>query len=66
MRAVRRCRVLPGRRRRPAGEAEARAVHGMPRNHPESFTRVLSRRQEEDLAALAAELWPHDEYEVEP
>jgi hypothetical protein len=63
-RAVRRCPVWP-RRRRAAAEAEARAIHSMPPDHPESFTRVLSRRQEESLAALAAELWPDDEYEVD-
>lgn len=53
------------RRQWAAAEAEARAVYGMARNHPESFIRPLARRQEQHLAALADELWPHDEYEVE-
>lgn len=53
------------RRRQAAAEAEARAARGMARDHPESFIRSLPRRQEQHLAALAAELWPHDEYEAE-
>jgi len=35
------------------------------RPHPESLARALRRRGERRLAALAAVLWPHDEYEAE-
>ena len=43
-------------------EREMRDVLGMPVRHPESLTRELPARQEEKLAALAAELWPDDEW----
>ena len=56
-------RLAPGRMARI--EREWRDVHGMPRRHPESLTRALRRREERRLAALRAELWPHDEYEAE-
>jgi hypothetical protein len=46
-------------------DREWRDVHGMARHHPESLTRALRRREERRLAALHAELWPHDEYEAE-
>ncbi len=46
-------------------DREWRDVHGMARNHPESLTRALRRREERRLAALRAALWPHDEYEAE-
>jgi hypothetical protein len=47
---------------RRVAEREARQILGMPAGHPESLTRPLSRAQERRLAALAARLWPHDEY----
>jgi hypothetical protein len=34
----------------------------MPAGHPESLTRPLRRADERRLEALAARLWPHDEY----
>ena len=34
----------------------------MPARHPERITAELGRRQEEWLAAVAARLWPQDEY----
>jgi hypothetical protein len=40
------------------GERDFRAMIGMPVRHPESLTRELP----EALAALAAELWPDDEW----
>jgi hypothetical protein len=43
-------------------ELEQRDVIGMPYRHPESITRELPTGQEEELAALAAELWPDDEW----
>lgn len=44
------------------GELEQRDVIGMPYRHPESITRELPAGQEEELAAIAAELWPSDEW----
>lgn len=46
-------------------EREARDTAGLPWRHPESMNRALRERHEERLAALAAELWPDDEYETE-
>jgi hypothetical protein len=43
-------------------ERDARAAIGMPAAHPEKITAELPGRQEEWLAALAAALWPGDEY----
>jgi hypothetical protein len=43
-------------------ERDARAAIGMPARHPERITAGLPDRQEEWLAALAAALWPQDEY----
>jgi hypothetical protein len=43
-------------------EREARATIGMPAWHPERITRELPGGQEEWLAALAAALWPEEEY----
>ena len=43
-------------------ERDARAAIGMPARHPERITRELPGGQEEWLAALAAALWPDDEY----
>ena len=43
-------------------ERDARAAIGMPAAHPEKITRELPGGQEEWLAALAAALWPGDEY----
>jgi hypothetical protein len=47
-----------------AGKAEmdAREAIGMPARHPERITAELPEDQEERLAALAAELWPDDDY----
>ena len=47
-----------------AGKAEldAREAIGMPARHPEQITAELPEDQEEQLAALAAELWPDDDY----
>jgi hypothetical protein len=56
-------RLRPGCAAR--ADREWRDVHGMARHHPESLTRALRRREERRLAALRAELWPHDEYEAE-
>jgi len=56
-------RLLPGRMAQI--EREWRDLHGMARHHPECLTRALRRRDERRLAALRAELWPHDEYEAE-
>jgi hypothetical protein len=47
---------------RRVAEREARAILGMPAGHPESLTRPLRRADERRLEALAARLWPHDEY----
>jgi hypothetical protein len=41
---------------------DARAAIGMPAAHPEKITRELPGGQEEWLAALAAALWPEEEY----
>ena len=43
-------------------ERDARAAIGMPARHPERITAELPGGQEELLAALAAALWPGDEY----
>ena len=43
-------------------EREARLAIGVPARHPEWVTRELPAAQEEELARLAAELWPDDEY----
>src|SRR4030088_2028979 len=43
-------------------ERDARAAIGMPAAHPEKITRELPGGQEEWLAALAAALWPEEEY----
>ena len=43
-------------------EGAARAAYRMPLRYPERLTRELPAAQEEWLAALAAELWPADEY----
>jgi hypothetical protein len=43
-------------------EREAREAIGMPARHPERITAELPEDQEEQLAALAAELWPDDDY----
>jgi hypothetical protein len=43
-------------------ERAARAAIGMPARHPERLTAELPGRDEQWLAALAAELWPEDEY----
>jgi hypothetical protein len=57
--------LLPGARRAAlAAEREARDIAGLPLRHPESMNRALRERYEERLAALAAELWPDDEYET--
>ena len=44
------------------GERAARTAYRMPIRHPERITRELPAAQEEWLAAIAAELWPADEY----
>jgi hypothetical protein len=38
------------------------ALRGMPLRHPESITADLPAAQDEQLAAVARELWPDDEY----
>lgn len=43
-------------------ERDARAAIGMPARHPERIIRELPGGQEEWLAALAAALWPEEEY----
>ena len=43
-------------------ERDARAAIGMPARHPEQITSDLPAGQEKWLAALAAALWPGDEY----
>ncbi len=43
-------------------ERIARAVVGMPAEHPELLTRKPGRNEWEQLAAWCTELWPHDEY----
>lgn len=58
--------LLPRARRAAlAAEREARDVAGLPWRHPEYLDRPLRERYEVRLAALAAELWPEDEYESE-
>jgi hypothetical protein len=44
------------------GERDARTAIGMPVAHPERITRELPAGQEQWLAALAAALWPDEEY----
>jgi hypothetical protein len=65
-----RCTVRPpllprARRAELALEREARDQAGLPWRHPESMNRPLPERYEVQLAALADELWPNDEYETE-
>ncbi len=43
-------------------ERDARAAIGMPARHPERIMAGLPAGQDEQLAALADELWPDDEY----
>lgn len=43
-------------------EHAARTAIGMPARHPERVTRQLGRRDEAWLTAVAAALWPDDEY----
>jgi hypothetical protein len=43
-------------------ERQARTAIGMARKHPEWLTRELADRQEDYLAALAAQMWPDEEY----
>ena len=43
-------------------ELIARAAIGMPARHPERIIGGLPDGQEKRLAAVAAALWPHDEY----
>jgi hypothetical protein len=43
-------------------ERDARQALGMPARHPERITSGLSGGREKWLAAVAADLWPHDEY----
>jgi hypothetical protein len=43
-------------------ERDARTAMDMPVRHPERLTRELPESEEEQLAGLAAELWPDDEY----
>jgi hypothetical protein len=43
-------------------ERDAREAMGVPLRHPERVTRELPAVQEEQLAELADELWPEDEY----
>jgi hypothetical protein len=50
------------RARRVYAEREARDVRGMPWGHPEYLTRPIRRRDERQLDALAAELWPENEW----
>jgi hypothetical protein len=43
-------------------ERIARAVVGMPAEHPELITRKPGRAEWKLLTGWLAELWPHDEY----
>jgi hypothetical protein len=43
-------------------EREMRAMLGMAALHPELLARELPAAQEEELAALASEAWPDDEW----
>jgi len=43
-------------------EREARTAISMPAQHPEHITRELPAAEETWLAAVAADLWPDDEY----
>ena len=43
-------------------ERDARTAIGVPATHPERITRELPPGQEDWLAAVAAVLWPDDEY----
>lgn len=60
--AIRALRRLPARLRPGSAERNARKAMAMPVRHPERLTRELPERDEEMLAALAAELWPGDEF----
>jgi hypothetical protein len=46
-------------------DREVRDIAGMARQHPESLTRTLRRREERCLTALCGQLWPGKEYEAE-
>ena len=46
----------------PVGEKTVRDTLGVPRNHPERLTWRRHGSDEVALLALAAELWPGDEY----
>lgn len=48
--------------RRGKSERDARKAMGMSARHPERLTRELPEADEEWLGALAAELWPDDEF----
>lgn len=52
----------PGRGRISGKERAARAVIGMPANHPELITRTPSRAEWRHFTAWLAQLWPNDEY----
>jgi hypothetical protein len=62
IRALNRLAARLGICTRGKAERDARAALGMPARHPERITAELPGHQEEQLAALAAELWPDDEY----
>jgi hypothetical protein len=51
-----------GRGRNSRKERIARAVLGMPADHPEQLTRKPSRAEWRQFTIWLAELWPHDEY----
>lgn len=46
----------------PPEEMQARALLGVPPHYPESVAAELPEAQEESLAALAASLWPEDQW----
>ena len=52
--------MLAGRRR--GRERAARAALGMAARHPERITSSPCRADARLLAAVMADLWPHDEY----
>ena len=60
--AVRALRCLTARLRSRRAERDARRAMALPARHPERITCGLPEGDEEMLAALAAELWPGDEY----
>ena len=51
-----------GRGRISLKERIARAVLGMPAEHPEQITRKPGRAEWKHFTAWLAELWPNDEY----